>query len=217
MGILGQFLAGKESAGATRDAAQTQAESAAQGVAEQRRQFDQTRADQAPWLDAGKSALDRLNRSSTGDMSDFHASPDYQFTRDEGTRGIASGFAAKGGAFSGNALKALSEFNSNLASSQYGNWWNKNAGLAGVGQTSANSLGVLGQNNANNISGLLAASGNARASGIIGTQSVWNNAFANESNNAAKFFGGGGWKQFGGGNKNFTPSGSNDFGMGDGE
>src|SRR5688572_5042530 len=54
----------------------------------------------------------------------FKASPDYQFRRDEGNRNILGGYGAAGGsgAFSGNALKALSDFNQNLASGEFQNF-----------------------------------------------------------------------------------------------
>lgn len=137
-------------------------------TAEQARQYDQTREDFAPWRDTGRSALDRLGRASTGDFSDFTASPSYEFVRDEGQRNMGNSFAARGGAFSGNALRALTEFNQNLASTEYGNWWNRQAGLAGVGQSATQSTAQAGQNAANNIASNYIGAGNARASGVMG-------------------------------------------------
>jgi hypothetical protein len=132
----------------------------------QLRIFEQQRADAAPWREAGVNALGRLNAASTGDMSSFQASPDYGFRRSEGMRGIERGAAARGGAFSGNALRALSEFNSNLASSEYGNWWNRQAGLAGVGQQANSETNAAGQNYANQYGYNTRAAADARASGI---------------------------------------------------
>jgi hypothetical protein len=141
--------------------AQTQASDAA--VGEQRRQFDLTRSDQMPWLDAGRNALADLENPNA-----FQTDPGYNFLRTEGQRGIEQSSAARGGASSGNALKALAEFNTNLANSSYGDWWNRKASVAGVGQTAAQNLGVLGANTASNVGNALMAGGNARASGIIG-------------------------------------------------
>lgn len=133
------------------------------GIDEQRRQFDTTRADQMPWLQSGVAALGRLN-----DPNAFTTSPGYKFVRGEGNRDIENSFSARGGAQSGNALRALTQYNQNLASQEYNNWFNQQSNLAGLGQTSAQSLGALGQNNANNVSNLLGQQGNARASGIEG-------------------------------------------------
>jgi hypothetical protein len=100
------------------------------------------------------------------DYSAFFASPDYNFRRTEGMRGIQGTAAARGGAFSGNALKALNEYNSNLASGEFGNYFARQAQLAGIGQGAVNSSSAAGQNMANNVSGLMQDTGMARASGI---------------------------------------------------
>lgn len=102
------------------------------------------------------------------DMSGFFTSPGYQFRRDEGTRGLERSAAARGGAFSGNALRALSEFNSNLASNEFGTYFNQLAGIAGIGQTATNQTAAYGAQNAANAGQNALAAGNARASGIIG-------------------------------------------------
>lgn len=117
-----------------------------------------------------------------GDMSRFFASPDYQFRRDEGQRDIGSSFAARGGAASGNALRALSQFNSNLASGEYGNYVNRLFNMAGMGQT-ATAQGVnSGQNYANQYSTAQQNAGDARASGIMGGVNAINGAINNGLN-----------------------------------
>lgn len=147
-------------------AGKQQAKSAGQAIDEQRRQFEITRADQAPWLKEGGNALGRLGRFSAGDMSDFTASPDYNFVRSEGQRDIGHSFAGRGGAFSGNALRALSEYNTNLASGEVDKWWNRQGGLAGVGHNAATNLGQFGAQTAGNVGNALMAQGDARASGV---------------------------------------------------
>lgn len=162
IGTLGSALIGSSGA---KSAANTQAQSAAAAVDEQRRQFDLTRQDMQPWMQAGQNALMKLQDPA----ANFQADPGYAFLRSEGLRGLERSAAARGGAFSGNALKALTQFNSGLADQSYGNWWNRQAGLAGVGQTAATNLGQLGANSASNIGNALMAGGDARASGIAGT------------------------------------------------
>lgn len=102
-------------------------------------------------------------------LAAFLESPDYQFRRDEGTRDIQQQFAARGGAQSGNALKALAQYNSNLASGEFGNRFNRLASLAGFAQQ-ANSQGA--QNAISTGRGVaqgLQDAGSARASGLIGS------------------------------------------------
>jgi hypothetical protein len=98
----------------------------------------------------------------------FSASPDYAFRKSEGMQGIGNSFAARGGAASGNALKALNEFNSNLASSEYGNWFNRRAQLAGFGQASTNNQGQAANAYTQGASQAAGNAGDARASGIMG-------------------------------------------------
>jgi hypothetical protein len=102
-------------------------------------------------------------------MDVFSASPDYQFRRNEGMRGIENSFAARGGAASGNALRALTEFNSGLASGEFGNFFNRQAALAGIGQTATNQGVGAAQSTGANVGNLLMGGANARASGIEGS------------------------------------------------
>jgi hypothetical protein len=178
--VIGQVAGSVIQGQGGKNAAAASAAGDAAAIAEQRRQFDLSRSDQMPWLQAGGAALGRLQ-----DPNAFQASPGYAFTRAEGTRDIGNSFAARGGALSGNALRGLDAYNTGLASNEYNNWWNQQAGLAGVGQTSAQSLGGLGQNSANNVSNLLGQQGNARASGIIDQT----NAISGGLNNISQWYG----------------------------
>lgn len=149
-------------------ASKAQGKASRSAIAEQQRQYDRTRKDQMPWLKVGGNALARLSAASRGSLSGFRAAPDYKFVRAEGQRDIGNSFAARGGAFGGNALRALTEFNQKTANQYYGDWWNRQAGLAGVGQNAANSLGQFGANAASNIGQAQMYGGDARASGIVG-------------------------------------------------
>lgn len=184
--VGGSLISGALGASAANKASKAQSKAADQSVAEQRRQYDltrtdtlaaqsQARTDLAPWMQAGQNALSNLQNPAA-----FQASPGYEWLRSQGEKGVGNSFAARGGAFSGNALKALSEFNQGLASQEYGNWWNRQAGMAGVGQNTAgqlgnqaisgaNALGAFGANAAGNIGNSLMAAGDARASGVMGT------------------------------------------------
>lgn len=111
--------------------------------------FADTQAAYQRYEQPGINALGRLDRFASGDQSQFTADPGYQFVRDEGTRDIGNSFAAKGGAFSGNALRALSEFNQGLASQEVGNWWGRNRDLVGIGMTATNNISTARDNNVN--------------------------------------------------------------------
>lgn len=193
IGAWGANKAANTQADATNNAAQLQASAADKATQEQARQFDLSRQDLAPWREAGTSALNRLNAVSSGDMSGFTSSPDYNFVRSEGQRDLGNSFAARGGAASGNALRALSQYNQGLASGQFNDWWNRQAGLAGVGQNAVNSGNALGANYANAVTGIQTnaanqigalgvAGANARASGIQNSVNAWNQGNQNTMN-----------------------------------
>lgn len=103
-----------------------------------------------------------------GNLNGFFTSPGYQFRRDEGTRGIESSFAAGGGARSGNALAALAEFNSGLASQEFGQYFNQLSALSGAGQTATNQTAAYGADHAANAGRNALYAGESRASGIVG-------------------------------------------------
>lgn len=159
LGLLGSGL---DYLGA-RDAARAEADASRMGIEELRRQFDLTREDLKPWLDDGRQALaDMANPDA------FRTSPGYDFRRREGMNTVQGSAAAAGGLYSGNTLKALTEYGDNLAEDEYTNWWNRLASRAGLGQTTATSLGSMGGANANSVAELLRDIGSSRASGIRG-------------------------------------------------
>ena len=60
----------------------------------------------------------------------FLQSPDYKFRQKEGLNLVEGSAAAQGGLYSGNTLRDITEFGSNLAAGEYGNWFNRQTGLA---------------------------------------------------------------------------------------
>lgn len=165
---IGGAISASDGKSAASDAANAESQASAASIAEQRREYDQTRSDQAIYRDVGGRALNRLNNVSDGNLSSFKTSPNYAWTLSQGQKGIQQSAAAQGGLYSGNALKALTDYNQQQAAGQYNNWWNQNAGLAGVGQSATNAVDQFGQQTANNISNSLQQQGDSRASGIIG-------------------------------------------------
>lgn len=121
--------------------------------------------------------------TAPGNMSRFFASPDYQFRRDEGIRGIEQGAAARGGALSGNAMRGVTEFNSGLASQEYGNYFERLARMAGMGGAATNNAVSVGQNYANVGGNLMQGMGDARASGVMGSTNTLLNGANNFLNN----------------------------------
>lgn len=138
-------------------------------MAENRRQFDLQRADLAPYREAGGVALGQIGRGTADGgefnrrftMADFVADPGAEFRRSEGQRGVEASASARGGILSGGALKALSRYNQDFASSEFGNAFNRYqsdlsgrynrlSSIAGTGQTAVNSGNQASQAFTNN-------------------------------------------------------------------
>lgn len=122
----------------------------------------------------------------------FFASPDYQFALRQGQQSVENSAAARGGLYSGNALRAITDYGQGMASQQLNTYANRLAGIAGVGQVAATNTGANATAYGNNVSNLLVGQGNARASGIINQGNAW----ANTGNQLAMLYGMG---AFGGG------------------
>lgn len=132
-----------------------------------------------------------LNNSGAGgqpagqDYSAFYASPDYQFRLKEGLKTVQNSAAAQGGLYSGNALRGVTEYGQGLAAGEYGNWFNRNAALAGIGQTATTQAGNAAMQTGANIGNLFAMQGDSRASGIAGQ----GNALSNTIGQLASLYG----------------------------
>lgn len=160
IGAVGQNQAAKGAAkGADAQAAASQA-----AVAEQQRQFDLTRQDQMPWLQAGQWGLGQQQKLLQGDMSSFYDSPDYKYALEQMQKGIERGAGARGSLYSGGTNVDLANALGGLASQNYSNFYSRLGGLAGGGQQSAQSLGSFGANAANQIGSAYQNAGDARAS-----------------------------------------------------
>lgn len=172
------------SSNAVGDAADTQAAGTAAGIAEQRRQYDLTRGDYAPYRDAGTKALgqlqDEMGRTTTA--ADAMSDPGYQFGLQQGQLGLDRKAAASGGRVSGAALKSAAEYATNYATTGYNAAYqrrqdrlNRLAALANVGQTATGGSASAGTAAANNIGGLMTAQGNAAGAAQLAQGNIWGN------------------------------------------
>jgi hypothetical protein len=188
--ILGSAVLG---AAASRSASKTQASAAQQAADVQKSQFEQTREDQAPYRQAGYNALANL-QSTAGNVpaafkfgaGDYQADPGYAFRLAEGQKALDRQAAARGGLISGGALKAATRFGQEMGSQEFGNaynraltgyntdvarenqLYNRQAALAGIGQTATNLVGQAGQNYATNVGNLMTSGAAANAAGQVG-------------------------------------------------
>ena len=188
--VVGSALIG---ASASKSAAKTQASAARDATELQAAQYEQTRADQEPWRQAGINALGEMQRTAGNvpgtfkfGAGDYTADPGYGFRLSEGRKALAHQAAARGGAVSGQSLKAMQDYAQNSASNEFQNaynraftsygtdvarenqLYNRQAAMAGVGQTSTNLINQAGQNYATNAGNLMTSGAAAQAAGQVG-------------------------------------------------
>lgn len=189
-------------ASATKSASKRAQRSTDRALAEQQRQFDLTRGDQAPYREAGVNALERLGQfvDPSTDPQDVMNEPGYRFGLEQGIGNIQNTAAARGGLYSGNALKALTRYGNDYATTKYGDAWNRMqtdagnrwgrmAALAGIGQTATQQSSQAGQNFANASGNLL--TNNANFQGAAGMQraNIWGNALNQLGSMGGNWFG----------------------------
>lgn len=178
--VVGSSIIG---ANAANKAANTQAAASDKAAQLQYQQFQETKALQEPWRQAGIGALNKLIPLSdykNFGMDQFQADPGYAFRLSEGQKALERSAAARGGLLSGGTGKALQRFGQDYGSQEYTNAFNRYQteraarlqplqSLAGVGQTATNTIGQAGQTMASNVGEAIGSGAAARASGYVGT------------------------------------------------
>lgn len=192
----GAVIGGVLASNAAGDAADKQAEAAKQANETQWNIFQQQRQDQAPWREAGATALSAL---ANGDFQkdfgagDFLKDPGYDFRLKEGANALERSAAAKGGLMNGGTLKALSRYGQDYAANEFGNAYNRfNAdrdrrfnrlsAIAGVGQTANSQVGQAGQNYAANVGANTMGAANAQGAAGIAQANSWGNTLSGLGN-----------------------------------
>lgn len=203
---VGAGLSGAISAYGANQAANTQAGAQNAAADRQWEMYNQQRNDLQPFRQAGGTAAGVLNsdisgdRSITGginskDIAQF-LNPGVGFAMDWGQRGVTNLNNASGGAFSGNTLKAISDYTTGSALNQfylpaanlamqnkqnvYGNLLN----VANMGEAASTNSATGGSTYGGNIGANIAGAGASQAGGNVGVA----NAFSGGVNNAASWY-----------------------------
>jgi hypothetical protein len=165
--------------------------------------FQEQKALQEPWRQAGITALNKLQspemQFTPFSADKFQADPGYAFRLSEGIKGLNNAAAARGGLLSGGTLKATQRFAQGLASQEYQNAYDRYntdyrmklsplQTLAGYGQGATNNLTTTTGNYGANQAETLGNAGNIRASSYMNaTDALARGAsqyLRNESDNA---------------------------------
>ena len=174
---------------ASNSAAGKQEAAANNATALQSQIYGDTVTRNAPFVTAGTSAVNELGAdlapggSLTQNFTpaDYLANkdPGYDFQLSTGENAIQSRDAATGSSIGGAAMKDLNNFAQSTAATGYqsafdryqtqqGNVYNRLAGLAGLGQSSANNTAASGNIFGSNAGSNIIGAGNAAAAGTVG-------------------------------------------------
>jgi len=184
---------------AAKSAANTQANAANNASQAQLGEFNTINQQQAPWRQAGGTAvgqmanLTSLPSSDPASMthqfttSDLNANlaPNYDFMLNQGIGATKNQINSTGGLVSGNALQGVNTFAQNYAQNAYQqaynnynsnqtNIYNRLSNLAGLGQTANQSTANAGQNAVNASSNYLTSGAAAQAAGTVGSANALN-------------------------------------------
>ena len=181
-----QHRASQKAASAQKEAASEASQTARDISAEQidlyKQIYNEQKAQQAPYLQQGQSAIGRLGSLMDGadPFKDYLSkaglsggkfnqnNPQYQFLQKQGQQALDRSAAARGMGYSGAQMKAAQQFGQGLASQQYdkeydrasqefGNYYNRLAALAQGGQQAAQTSSQLGSQYAQNSGNTLGA------------------------------------------------------------
>ena len=232
--LLGGYLASEGSSDAAETAARASGQASDASIAEQRRQYDLSRADQQPFLTAGTGAVNRL-AAGVGYGGEFgSAMPfDFQYSEDpgagfrmaEGVKALDRSAAARGGLLSGATLKGVQRYGQDLGSQEYGNafnryvtrfnantgernqLYNRLAGVAGTGQTTAGQLASQGANMAGNVGNAYMTSAANTGNAAMAAAGQRQSAFGGAANMLGRMYGPQrGTNPYGGGGGFYDPS-----------
>lgn len=166
--------------------AQTQADAMRESARLQKEMFDIQNQQQAPYREAGYSALSDITGMKPYLTQKFGPEqfaagmdPGYAFRLAQGQRALQAQQNQAGGLIGGNALAAMQDYTQGQASQEYqnafnrfqtqrGNIYNTLAGIAGLGQTSLGQTGQLAGTTAQGVGNAIAGAGTALGAGQVG-------------------------------------------------
>lgn len=165
------------------------------------------------WMNDAAQKRYKENPMYVGELDQWQQSPGYQFRLSEGLKALDRSAAARGMLRSGAQMKAVQRYGEGLATDEYDRHYNRVVGsfdtyanrlanLAGVGQTTNQSLATLGANTANASGNILTTAANnmgnaamagaqARASGYQQRGNVMGNLVNQGVGLGALYMGGG--------------------------
>ncbi len=147
----------------------------------------------APTSDMAADGTQMMPISGPGSPFEEYLDPSMAFRMKFGTQATERLANIGGGAISGNTMRALTDYGQNLASTEYGNAFNRFqtergniyntlANIAGMGQGAVNTGVNAGQNFAAGQTGLITGQAAANAAGAVGSANALAGGFGGATN-----------------------------------
>jgi hypothetical protein len=196
------LIGGMMSSDASQNAASQASNASNQATGAQQAMFNTINQQQAPWRQAGETALGQIGQMQPQFTHQFNAqdlnanmAPNYQFQLEQGQGAIQNAANRQTGLVSGNAMKGLQDYTQNFAGNAYQNAFsnysanqtnifNRLSNIAGLGQTANANVGSAGSDISRGIAGSMIGAGQAQAAGTVGSA----NALSGGLNNAAGWY-----------------------------
>jgi hypothetical protein len=186
------LLAGSSALGALGSIGAARAMSSAnQGIGDVNyRIFQEQKALQEPWRQAGEEALNKLRspemQYSPFTAEKFQASPDYLFRLSEGVKSLDRTAASRGGLLSGATLKATQRYGQDLASQEFQNAYNRYNTDYNMKLGPLQTLAGYGQGATNNLAGATNAYGTNQAENLANRGNISASSYLNATDALAR-------------------------------
>ena len=201
-------------ASGSKKAGELQAQAGRDAQAAQDRRYEDQKALQEPFRQAGLTAQEQImqligiggDKNAPGygslgksfGMADFERDPGAEFRQSESLKALERSAAARGNLLSGSTLKGVQRFSQDLASQEYQNAFNRYQveraaklnplqSLMGSGQSAANVLTTAAGQAGQNEAANIYNTGQARASGYIGQANALSSALGQISGIASSY------------------------------
>jgi len=180
------FIAGSivQGYGANR-AAKEQAKATDRATAAQERAFNRQVELQEPFRQVGVNALPELveaSRYTPFGMEQFQQDPGYGFRFKEGLRALENRASAAGTRISGNQLRGLVDYGQNLAAQDWANSFNRYQAERAARLNPLQSLAGMAQSSANTLTGAAGQYGQSLAQGEMTMGNIRASGYANMAN-----------------------------------
>jgi hypothetical protein len=191
LGGAAEEATGGGASGAAREAAQLSNAAAERDLALRTRMYEEGVARQQPYSNIGMEFTNRLADMQRGGpgagMNMLNMDPGYNFRLGEGMKALERQTAARGGLISGGALKAAQRYGQDFASNEFGNAYNRMAGLASLGPSSAGVMNSLGTTYASGAGSTMMNQGDTSANALLASQRARSSSYGQLGSALSKY------------------------------